>query len=410
MLGGDGSILHALRRYAHTEVPVFGVNFGTVGFLAAVERDQAAEGIRRALEGEIETIQLPGLEVKVDGKEQVGAQRHHPRAPPPRPGRRAQLPDRRRGGGPRPLRRPGRRHPRRLDRLQPRQPGSDPGLGGEGLRRQLHLAALADRAGPGRRPGRRPPRRQRARARAGRGRGRRRQGRRPRSPATRSRSASSTRSAAWRSCRGRASTAASARSSATWPSSARALSRRRRFFRVSRHGTQVVDPGPGLDRDVHAAARRHRRQRRPAGHPAGTERQPLQPAVGRRRLLADARRLPADGRLARRPARPAARVHDRVRHLHPRLVPLRNRRGPDPAQPGARPAGDRRRRHVRHLAGADRPGVPRQRPGDGVRRLGGDGRRRGRGRAAGRRRRSPRTSAGSGSSSSTSRSGSRRWS
>ncbi|HEU5063578.1 MAG TPA: NAD(+)/NADH kinase [Solirubrobacterales bacterium] len=72
VLGGDGSILHALRRYAHTEVPVFGVNFGTVGFLAAVEREEAAEGIRRALAGEIETIQLPGLEVKVDGKRQVG--------------------------------------------------------------------------------------------------------------------------------------------------------------------------------------------------------------------------------------------------------------------------------------------------------------------------------------------------
>jgi NAD+ kinase len=72
VLGGDGSILHALRRYAHTEVPVFGVNFGTVGFLAAVERDQAAEGIRRALDGEIETVLLPGLEVKVDGKEQLG--------------------------------------------------------------------------------------------------------------------------------------------------------------------------------------------------------------------------------------------------------------------------------------------------------------------------------------------------
>jgi NAD+ kinase len=72
VLGGDGSILHALRRYAHTEVPVFGVNFGTVGFLAAVEREEAAEGIRRALEGEIETVPLPGLEVKVDGKEKVG--------------------------------------------------------------------------------------------------------------------------------------------------------------------------------------------------------------------------------------------------------------------------------------------------------------------------------------------------
>jgi NAD+ kinase len=66
VLGGDGSILHALRRYAHTEVPVFGVNFGTVGFLAAVEREDARDGIRRALQGEIETIPLPGLEVVCD--------------------------------------------------------------------------------------------------------------------------------------------------------------------------------------------------------------------------------------------------------------------------------------------------------------------------------------------------------
>ena len=72
VLGGDGSILHALRRYAHTEIPVFGVNFGTVGFLAAVERADARDGIRRALEGEIETIQLPGLEVAVDGQKKVG--------------------------------------------------------------------------------------------------------------------------------------------------------------------------------------------------------------------------------------------------------------------------------------------------------------------------------------------------
>jgi NAD+ kinase len=72
VLGGDGSILHALRRYAHTEIPVFGVNFGTVGFLAAVERKDARAGIRRALEGDIETIQLPGLEVTVDGQKKIG--------------------------------------------------------------------------------------------------------------------------------------------------------------------------------------------------------------------------------------------------------------------------------------------------------------------------------------------------
>jgi NAD+ kinase len=68
VLGGDGSILYALRHFARTGVPVFGVNFGTVGFLAAVERDEAEEGVRRALAGETETVGLPGLELDLDGK------------------------------------------------------------------------------------------------------------------------------------------------------------------------------------------------------------------------------------------------------------------------------------------------------------------------------------------------------
>jgi NAD+ kinase len=71
VLGGDGSILYALRHFARSGVPVFGVNFGTVGFLAAVDRDDAAEGMRRAFAGETETIDLPGLEVKVDGTARV---------------------------------------------------------------------------------------------------------------------------------------------------------------------------------------------------------------------------------------------------------------------------------------------------------------------------------------------------
>jgi NAD+ kinase len=71
VLGGDGSILYALRHFARGGVPVFGVNFGTVGFLAAVERDAAAEGMRRAFAGEIETVDLPGLEARIDGEPRV---------------------------------------------------------------------------------------------------------------------------------------------------------------------------------------------------------------------------------------------------------------------------------------------------------------------------------------------------
>jgi NAD+ kinase len=60
-LGGDGTILQALRRYADTGVPVFGINFGTIGFLAAVTRDRLDEGLERALSGDFETLELPGL-------------------------------------------------------------------------------------------------------------------------------------------------------------------------------------------------------------------------------------------------------------------------------------------------------------------------------------------------------------
>jgi NAD+ kinase len=63
VLGGDGSILYALRRFAETGVPVFGINFGTVGFLAAVERDELEAGLQRAFSGDFEAMDLPALRV-----------------------------------------------------------------------------------------------------------------------------------------------------------------------------------------------------------------------------------------------------------------------------------------------------------------------------------------------------------
>jgi NAD+ kinase len=63
VLGGDGSILYAMRHFAHTGVPVFGINFGTVGFLAAVEREQLSEGLERAFSGDYEVMHMPALTV-----------------------------------------------------------------------------------------------------------------------------------------------------------------------------------------------------------------------------------------------------------------------------------------------------------------------------------------------------------
>lgn len=66
VLGGDGTILKALREYSDTDVPVIGVNFGTIGFLAAVERDELADGLHHAFAREFEVMALPGLEVDVE--------------------------------------------------------------------------------------------------------------------------------------------------------------------------------------------------------------------------------------------------------------------------------------------------------------------------------------------------------
>ncbi len=64
-LGGDGTILHGLRCFAGTGVPVFGVNFGEVGFLAAIDPDDLDAGLRRALDGDFETLELPAI--RLDG-------------------------------------------------------------------------------------------------------------------------------------------------------------------------------------------------------------------------------------------------------------------------------------------------------------------------------------------------------
>jgi len=61
VLGGDGTILRALQRYAGTEVPVFAINFGEIGFLATIEPQDIDDGMRRALSGDFELLRLPAI-------------------------------------------------------------------------------------------------------------------------------------------------------------------------------------------------------------------------------------------------------------------------------------------------------------------------------------------------------------
>jgi NAD+ kinase len=71
VLGGDGTMLRALTRYLGTGVPVIGVNFGRVGFLASIERNDLESGIGRVFEGGYRVEELPTLDVEVGEERRV---------------------------------------------------------------------------------------------------------------------------------------------------------------------------------------------------------------------------------------------------------------------------------------------------------------------------------------------------
>ncbi len=50
--GGDGTLLNAVRRYHHLDVPFFGVNYGTLGFMTECELGNALETLERLFDGE----------------------------------------------------------------------------------------------------------------------------------------------------------------------------------------------------------------------------------------------------------------------------------------------------------------------------------------------------------------------
>ncbi len=70
-VGGDGTILRTLAKLLGTDVPVIGINFGRVGFLASIEPDRLEEDLARVFTGEYRTIEQPTLEAQLDGNSLV---------------------------------------------------------------------------------------------------------------------------------------------------------------------------------------------------------------------------------------------------------------------------------------------------------------------------------------------------
>ena len=71
VLGGDGTMLRALARYLGTGIPVLGVNFGRVGFLSSIPREQVETGVARVFAGDYRVVELPTLDVEVGDERRV---------------------------------------------------------------------------------------------------------------------------------------------------------------------------------------------------------------------------------------------------------------------------------------------------------------------------------------------------
>jgi NAD+ kinase len=71
VLGGDGTMLRALQHFRNTGVPVIGVNFGRVGFLASIDPDELEPGVARVFAGDYRVAALPTLDVEVQGERRV---------------------------------------------------------------------------------------------------------------------------------------------------------------------------------------------------------------------------------------------------------------------------------------------------------------------------------------------------
>ena len=68
VFGGDGTILRSLGRLLGTGVPTLGVNYGNVGFLAALPREGWVAGLETMLAGDYRVIDLLTVDVLLNGR------------------------------------------------------------------------------------------------------------------------------------------------------------------------------------------------------------------------------------------------------------------------------------------------------------------------------------------------------
>ena len=65
VLGGDGTLLNAARDLKETDYPLLGINLGTLGYLAEIEMNNAADALKRVMDDQYFTEQRMMLSGKV---------------------------------------------------------------------------------------------------------------------------------------------------------------------------------------------------------------------------------------------------------------------------------------------------------------------------------------------------------
>lgn len=68
VLGGDGSVLQTAKRFAGKNIPILGVNFGTLGFLTEVEKPRIKEALDCVLSGQYEIEKRMAITGRVQKK------------------------------------------------------------------------------------------------------------------------------------------------------------------------------------------------------------------------------------------------------------------------------------------------------------------------------------------------------
>lgn len=69
LLGGDGTVLKTVAKTSGREIPLLGINFGTMGFLVEIQPKDWREALERVLRGDYSVEEKRKLVVRLDGKE-----------------------------------------------------------------------------------------------------------------------------------------------------------------------------------------------------------------------------------------------------------------------------------------------------------------------------------------------------